>query len=276
MAELYIKFSTVLCRHRKLADLARLLKIRRAHAAGHLAFLWCAALEQQEDGDLSSWSDGFLAECADFKGDAEKFTTLLIDRGFLDKSRLIHDWLDYVGPLLRTRYASGNRDHLTAIWAKHGRVYAEPVTQPKRNGNATATQPTTREDQPSLAKSSEALPPQPMGEGGAVEVLALEYGKPAALVYSLLECLATDKNIRNPMAVAKTRLANQEFPPPPTPKIVCRWINELKVVAVAGIQTAPPAKCNAQGIYLDGRSGSSTPSIPAASLTFDAIEWRKP
>ena len=74
---------------------------------GHLHSLWHAALEQQEDGDLSSWSDEFIAQMADYPGDAPQFVRLLQKHDWLD-GKVIHDWLDYAGKYLTAKYRTAN------------------------------------------------------------------------------------------------------------------------------------------------------------------------
>lgn len=118
----WIESHTVLSRHRKLAELAAALRIRRSYAMGHLHSLWHAALEQQEDGDLSSWSDEFIAESSDFPGDAPQFVRLLQQHRWLD-GRLLHDWIDYAGLYLIRKYSTSGKDRLVEIWLKHGREY---------------------------------------------------------------------------------------------------------------------------------------------------------
>jgi len=122
----WIESHTHTVRHRKVANLARELRCRRSHAMGHLHSLWHVALEQQEDGDLSSWSDEFIAESADYSGDAPKFVRLLQQHGSLD-DRKIHDWLDYAGAFLISKYGGGGnsrgKTRLAAIWSRHGREY---------------------------------------------------------------------------------------------------------------------------------------------------------
>lgn len=79
-------------------------------------------MEQAEDGDLSSWTDEFIAESAGFQGDAPRFVSLLQMHGWLDGKKL-HDWLDYAGRFLRGKYSSREREKLVAIWSKHGKTY---------------------------------------------------------------------------------------------------------------------------------------------------------
>jgi len=109
---------TVLIRHRKLVELAAALRIRPSYAIGHLHALWHVALEQQEDGDLSAWSDEFIAIASDYPGDAPQYVRLLQKHRWLD-GKLIHDWLDYAGRYLEFKYRTRNPKKLDEIKAKH-------------------------------------------------------------------------------------------------------------------------------------------------------------
>lgn len=130
----WIESHTVLIRHKKLRDLARELRLRPAHLMGHLHALWHAALEQREDGDLSSWSDEFIAEMSDFSGDAPQYVRLLTKHGWLDEDRKIHDWIDYVGMYLTRKYSHNDRDRLVRIWDLYGRIYGEKVKKQESEG----------------------------------------------------------------------------------------------------------------------------------------------
>jgi hypothetical protein len=118
----WIESHTVLIRHRKLRDTARALRIKPVYLLGHLHALWHAVLEQQEDGDLSSWSDDLIAELAEYQGDAPQFVSLLQHHGWLD-GKLVHDWLDYAGLYLTKKYSTSAREKLVEVWKKHGRQY---------------------------------------------------------------------------------------------------------------------------------------------------------
>jgi len=73
----WIESHTILIRHRKLIDLSHDLRLRPVYVMGHLHALWHAALEQAEDGDLSQWSDEFIASSACYPGSAPQFVSLL-------------------------------------------------------------------------------------------------------------------------------------------------------------------------------------------------------
>ena len=120
----WIESHTVLLRHRKVIELAKDLRLKPVYVLGHLHALWHAALEQQEDGDLSSWSDDLIAETACYQGSAPEFVSLLQQHGWLD-GKLLHDWLDYAGRFLIAKYHYTNRLKLKTIWIKYGRNYGK-------------------------------------------------------------------------------------------------------------------------------------------------------
>lgn len=84
--------------------LKNILKIKAAHAAGHLIFLWLWAIDNAPDGDLSGLSAGDIAEISGWSGKkAEVFMDALIEAGFLDPDMKIHDWYEYAGKLIDQR-----------------------------------------------------------------------------------------------------------------------------------------------------------------------------
>lgn len=133
---------TVLIRHRKVVELAAALRIRPSHAIGHLHALWHAALEQQEDGDLSAWSDEFIALASDYPGDAPQYVRLLQKHRWLDE-RLIHDWLDYAGRYLESKYKTSNPKRLADIKARH---LNRPVAKPQSDSSLSKDSPPNSTD----------------------------------------------------------------------------------------------------------------------------------
>lgn len=120
----WIESHTVLIRHRKIIELAKDLRLKPVYVLGHLHALWHAALEQQEDGDLSVWSDPFIAESACYDGDAPQFVSLLQKHKWLD-GKILHDWWEYAGRYLEAKYKTSNpvklakmRDKLTVVCLK--------------------------------------------------------------------------------------------------------------------------------------------------------------
>lgn len=96
-------------------------------AAGLLHYLWYWALDYSHDGDLSKFSDGQVAKGCRWHGDATLLIGSLIESGFVDQDRHIHDWDQYVGRLLERR----ERDRLRV------KSWRENVTKPEANADGT-------------------------------------------------------------------------------------------------------------------------------------------
>lgn len=125
----WIESHTVLVRHRKIVTFAAMLNIKPVHAIGHLHALWHTALEQAEDGDLSSWDDAFIAAAASWEGDPTLFCKALRAYGWVD-GHIIHDWLDYAGRYLESKYRTSNPLYLRQIHKKHKTVYRRSKVTP--------------------------------------------------------------------------------------------------------------------------------------------------
>lgn len=121
----WIESHSVLIRHRKLKEFARFLAVKPVIALGHIHCLWHTAIEQAEDGDLSQWSDELIADAAQWEGDPKEFLSASLRAKFIDDDRRIHDWLDYVGRYLISKYKTSGQDKLREIWAKYGKKYGK-------------------------------------------------------------------------------------------------------------------------------------------------------
>ena len=95
---------------------------------GHLHALWHAVLEQQEDGDLSSWPDDMIAHAAAYTGDSAVFVRSLQGQKFFD-GKVVHDWLDYAGRYLTNKYRTSNPKKLKAIYKLHQSVSKGVLSQ---------------------------------------------------------------------------------------------------------------------------------------------------
>jgi hypothetical protein len=114
----WIESHTVLIRHRKTIGLAIALSVKPVQVIGHLHSLWHNVLEQAEDGDLTEWDDAFIAAAANWDGDAIFFCKALRGLGWMD-GNIVHDWLDYAGRYLDSKYRTSQPDRLKQIKAKH-------------------------------------------------------------------------------------------------------------------------------------------------------------
>ena len=99
----WIESHQSLLRHPKTLKLANALSVRPVAAIGHLHCLWWWALDYAPSGDLSPFDDKIIAQAAEWEGDAELFRVSLIQVGFLNDDKTIHDWADYAGKLLERR-----------------------------------------------------------------------------------------------------------------------------------------------------------------------------
>lgn len=106
--------------------MARELRLKPVYLMGHLHALWHAALEQQEDGDLSSWSDELIAELSAYPGDGLQYVSLLRKHGWLD-GKILHDWWDYAGRYLIRKYGTSNPERLKIIKENLERAQREPL-----------------------------------------------------------------------------------------------------------------------------------------------------
>lgn len=131
----WIESHTVLMRHRKIAAVAKDLRTRKSYAMGHLHALWHTALEQQEDGFLSAWTDDMIADASDYPGNAPQFVALLRKHNWLDGDLKIHDWWQYAGPYLRAKYKKSPEK-----WQAIRDRYVT-VTSPDTNRTLTSTEP---------------------------------------------------------------------------------------------------------------------------------------
>ena len=101
---IWLPVHTDLPRHIKLKRFSQLLKIKQAHAVGHLVMLWLWALEIAPKGSLEAFTDAEIAEAAGWtRRDKGQFVYALMEAGFLDVDYRIHDWEDYAGDLLDRR-----------------------------------------------------------------------------------------------------------------------------------------------------------------------------
>ena len=135
----WIESHTVLRNHRKVLLLSRSLRLNIAQTIGHLHLLWHAALEQQEDGNLSKWTDELIAELAGYSGDAPQFVRLLQEFGWFD-GKVIHDWWEYAGRYLQSKYGKTPEKWQT-IKSKLAEHHQENIGAPTDHQQTTSRVP---------------------------------------------------------------------------------------------------------------------------------------
>lgn len=120
---------------------------------GHLTALWHTALEQQENGDLSGWTNPMIADFSDYPGDAPQFVKLLRKHGWLDSDMKLHDWWQYAGPYLRSKYKR-NPEKWELVRNRYVTV-TQPDTEPNRTDLTKPTKPTEPLDERTVDLSDE-------------------------------------------------------------------------------------------------------------------------
>jgi hypothetical protein len=246
----WIESHTVLARHRKTIELAFDLQVKPVQIIGHLHALWHTVLEQQEDGDLSRWSNYLIAQSALWDGEPDEFVTRLRERGWLDGS-LVHDWIDYVGPYLTKKYSSGNPARLKEIWAKHGYKYGKgqgKYVKQKATPKRVESECKERLPNPSLPNPSEPDRTKPKEQDARTdfdqfwEAYPKKIGKKAAerawkqakdrpLLVDLLQVLEIAKQSE------QWRKENGQFIPNPS-----TWLNQGRWADVYKIEGLSPPK----------------------------------
>lgn len=242
----WIESHTVLGRHRKVILTASALGIEPVQLVGHLTVFWHAVLEQQEDGDLSDWSLLTIESLACWKGESLKFVQALQQHGWLD-GHLVHDWLDYTGKYLITKYSSGNPERLKEIWAKYGYKYGkgqgkyskQKATKKRVVSDQKATLPNLTLPNPSepnltnLTKPPDEFDvfwkayPKKIGKKAALQAWKKAVGRPA-----LAELLQSIEKQKKSEQWSKDN--GQFIPHPVTWLNQGRWDDEVKIGAANG------------------------------------------
>lgn len=99
-----------LANHIKTIKLRKILRIKKIEAIGILFLLWWWAMDNAPSGDLSELDDADLAEIVEYKTRGKPTTMeALIEAGFIDENKHIHDWDDYIGKLVERRKTDAER-----------------------------------------------------------------------------------------------------------------------------------------------------------------------
>lgn len=113
----WIKVDQTLFDHRKITRLATMLDVDEMQAVGHVVSLWAWAIDNAQDGILSTktktglipFDDRQLAKAARWRGQMNdsKFVDCLVFSGFIDDDfdghRTLHDWDEWAGALVKKR-----------------------------------------------------------------------------------------------------------------------------------------------------------------------------
>ncbi len=261
----WIESHTQTKRHRKNVAMARDLRLKPVWLMGHLHSLWHTVLEQQEDGDLSKWSDHMIADAADFTGNATQFVELLRKHELLDGARTVHDWLDYAGLYLTRKYASKFRDKLVVIWAKHGRLYGDPPKKPPKEPNNSCNGNQTTSKQLLLApqevglvssKDSSTMEREHFNRGLHTDIA----GQAVRLVALFLTCVKTSHRSTKQAAV---NALGQVLIDHPAPEIAAIERGISAYAADCEQQDTPPSKRCSPLKFFEERRWESYDGLPA-------------
>jgi hypothetical protein len=114
----------------------------------HRFWHWCS--KYAECGDLRKFSDQQLGRSVGLVDEsASKFVKEMKINGWLDRKPYfrVHDWWDYIGPWLRSKYKR-SPEKWQAVRSAYRPGELDEM-QPLRNGYATANQPNQPTNQPS-------------------------------------------------------------------------------------------------------------------------------
>ena len=123
--------------HPKLLDLCNKTGWSLDEAIGRLHRLWWWTLKYAEDGDLNKYDPSqFLVRLSN-KLSPQKLYEILQETNFIDKKGLIHDWFDYAGRYLTTKYRTSNPNRLLMIEKKYKSVKSQTKDRLKSDNQPT-------------------------------------------------------------------------------------------------------------------------------------------
>lgn len=105
----WIESHQELANHPKVLRLARLLDESRPTVIGYLHLLWWWALAYADDGNLADYSDEEIADAIGWDDDAPTLIGGLMEAGWLEEDKTLHDWWDYAGKLVERRQKDRER-----------------------------------------------------------------------------------------------------------------------------------------------------------------------
>jgi len=139
----WIELHQTLPTNKKTMRLCNLLNISKPHAIGCMCLLWLWAIDNAPDGDLSQFSDKEISDVSEWKKKPDVFASALIDSGFLDADKHIHDWYNYAGKLIDRREIQREQSRIRQQ-RRRDKINSVPVTnadvtRDKRDENVTVT-----------------------------------------------------------------------------------------------------------------------------------------
>jgi hypothetical protein len=135
----YIELHEHVFRHPKTYRVARALGLGRFQTVGHLAALWCWALECAPGGLIPLEDAEAAAGEAGWTGDADTFWGALIAAGYVETCDLgysLHDWGEYGGKLQATRATDRERKRQQRDGGRPAEPPATPEAPPRGHCSA--------------------------------------------------------------------------------------------------------------------------------------------
>jgi len=238
--------------HQDLEDHPKLLLLctktgwNLEEAIGNLHRLWWWTLKYAEDGDLSRYDVSQPLGRLNCKLSPIELYKVLQETGFIEESGLIHDWLDYAGRYLHSKYHSANPKRWKEIRKKH-KAYLKSTFRPPLGPN-NRTVPTL----PNLPKTNkvkfldfvllkdEELKKliDKLGEKNTqiwIERLNNYIGSKGKKYHSHYHTILTWHN-RNPLPPARVGVVKIEMPevPPAEREALSKQIHEFAVALKTG------------------------------------------
>ena len=158
--------------HRKTWALAAALGVERVQALGHICCLWLWAIEQAQDGDLSSFPAKAICEAAGWQKRPAVLLAALVASGYVDENMQIHEWDEYVGRLMDKRETDRKRQAEKRA-KERGQSGERPMDSPR--DVAGHRLPSTAPSTVNLTAKDE-IPPNPPQAGGNARAMRARAG----------------------------------------------------------------------------------------------------
>lgn len=134
----WIESHTDLGKHPKILNLSAMMNWSVREAVGSVHMLWHWCVDYAENGDLRRYNDAVIASVVALNPEeGARFVEALVTcggeavSGFIERAPYfrIHDWWDYIGPYLQSKYK-----HNPAKWKEIRRAYSNGSKNSQRTG----------------------------------------------------------------------------------------------------------------------------------------------
>jgi len=148
----WIKLHAAVFVHPKTRRMAKRLGVSPAAVVGHLASLWCWALEYAPDGDLTRFDSEELEVAAGWEGPEDAFIAAAVTVGYLDRiedgehvETHIHDWAEWGGSIVERKTRERQRAAERRMAARQ-RPAGTPTSARRPHDVATTTRVASESD----------------------------------------------------------------------------------------------------------------------------------